>query len=97
MRKLRVYLLRHKILGSLDYQIAFRCILSVQRALRCGKQARNICVVLVVIVDMALASMHLVKYSTAAEAYFRLPCIVGSGPAMSRPQHYKCQCGQSAL
>jgi hypothetical protein len=32
-----------------------------------------------------LASMHLVKYSTAMKANLRLPCDVGSDPTMSRP------------
>jgi hypothetical protein len=48
---------------------------------------KNFCVVFVVIVDTALASIHLVKYSTATKANLRLPCAVGSGPTMSRPHH----------
>jgi hypothetical protein len=47
---------------------------------------KNFCIVLEVIVDMALASIHLVKYSTATKVNFRLPCAVGSGPTMSSPQ-----------
>jgi hypothetical protein len=39
-----------------------------------------------VIVDTALASIHLVKYSMATKANLRFPWAVGSGPTMSRPQ-----------
>jgi hypothetical protein len=47
---------------------------------------KNFCAVFVVIVDTALASIHLVKYSTAMKANFSLPCAVGNGPSISRPQ-----------
>jgi hypothetical protein len=43
-------------------------------------------IVLEVIIDMALASIHLVKYSKGTKVNFRLPCAVGSGPTMSSPQ-----------
>jgi hypothetical protein len=39
-----------------------------------------------VIVDTALASIHLVKYSTTTKVNLRFPWVVGSGPIMSRPQ-----------
>jgi hypothetical protein len=52
---------------------------------------KNFCAVLEVIVDTALASIHLVKYLTATKVNFRLPCVVGSGPTMSSPQHYSGQ------
>jgi hypothetical protein len=32
-----------------------------------------------------LASIHLVKYSTATTAYWRFPCAAGSFPMMSIP------------
>jgi hypothetical protein len=37
-------------------------------------------------VETALASIHLVKYSTTTKTNLRLPRAVGSGPSMSRPQ-----------
>jgi hypothetical protein len=46
----------------------------------------NFCVVLEVIIDIALSSIQLVKYSTTTKVIFRLPCTVGSGPTMSSPQ-----------
>jgi hypothetical protein len=46
---------------------------------------KNFCVVLEVIVDTALASIHLVKYSTATKVNLRLPWAVGSGPTISSP------------
>jgi hypothetical protein len=52
---------------------------------RCSAR-RFFCAVLEVIVDMALASIHLVKYSTTTKVNFRLPCAVGSGPTMSSSQ-----------
>jgi hypothetical protein len=52
---------------------------------------KNFCAILEVIVDMALASIHLVKYSTAMKVNFRLPCAMGSGPMMSSLQRYSGQ------
>jgi hypothetical protein len=46
---------------------------------------RNFWAVFDVIVDTALASIHLVKYSTATKVNLRFPWAVGSGPTMSRP------------
>jgi hypothetical protein len=55
---------------------------------------KNFCAILDVLVDAALASIHLVKYSTAMKVNFRLPCAVGSGPMMSSPQRCSVQvCG----
>jgi hypothetical protein len=39
--------------------------------------------------DTTLASIHLVKYSIMTKAYLRFPCVVGSGPTMSRPHRCK--------
>jgi hypothetical protein len=39
-----------------------------------------------VIVDTALALIHLVKYSMATKVNLRFPWAVGSGRTMSRPQ-----------
>jgi hypothetical protein len=47
---------------------------------------KNFWAVFDVIVDTALASIHLVKYSTATKVNLRFPWVVGSGPTMSRPQ-----------
>jgi hypothetical protein len=47
---------------------------------------KNFYVVFDVIIDTALASIHLVKYSTSKKVNFKLPCAVGSGPTMSSPQ-----------
>jgi hypothetical protein len=46
---------------------------------------KNFCVVFDVIVDTALASIHLVKYSIATKVTFKLPCVVRSGPTMLSP------------
>ena len=46
---------------------------------------KNFCAVFVVIVETALPSIHLVKYSMAVKVNFRFPCAVGSGPMMSSP------------
>jgi hypothetical protein len=47
----------------------------------------NFCDVFAVIFYTALASIHVVKYSIATKANLRLPCVVGNGLTMSRPQH----------
>jgi hypothetical protein len=39
-----------------------------------------------VMVARGLASIHLVKYSTATTANLKLPWAVGSGPTISIPQ-----------
>jgi hypothetical protein len=44
-----------------------------------------------VMVARGLASIHLVKYSTATTVNLKLPWAVGSGPTMSIPQ---CCSGQ---
>jgi hypothetical protein len=46
---------------------------------------KKFCVVFVVTVDTALASIHFVKYSTTTKANLRLSCVVCSGPTMLRP------------
>jgi hypothetical protein len=53
-----------------------------RQAMFCQK---NFCVVFAVIVEIALPSVHLVKYSTATKVNFRFPCAIGSGPTMSSP------------
>jgi hypothetical protein len=52
---------------------------------------KTFCAAFVVIMETDLASIHLVKYSTATKAYFRLPWAVGSDPTMSRPHRDKGQ------
>jgi hypothetical protein len=47
---------------------------------------KNFWAVYDVIVDTALASIHLVKYSTTTKVNLRFPWAVGSGLTMSRPQ-----------
>src|SRR5688572_15450249 len=47
---------------------------------------KNLWAVFDVIVDTVLASIHLVKYSTATKVNLRFPWAVGRGPTMSRPQ-----------
>jgi hypothetical protein len=47
---------------------------------------KNFWAVFDVIVDTALASIHLVKYSTATKVNLRFPWAVGSGPTISSPQ-----------
>jgi hypothetical protein len=47
---------------------------------------KNFWAVYDVIVDTTLASIHLVKYSTATKVSLRFPWAMGSGPTMSRPQ-----------
>jgi hypothetical protein len=46
---------------------------------------KNFWAVLDVIVDTALASIHLVKYSMARKVNLRFPWAVGSGPTISSP------------
>jgi hypothetical protein len=46
---------------------------------------KNFCAVFAVIVETALPSIHLVKYSMAMKVNFRFPCAIGSGPSMSNP------------
>jgi hypothetical protein len=59
---------------------------------------KNFCAVFDVIVDAALSSIHLVKYSTATKVNFNLPCVVGSGPTMSCPQRCSGQvCVMSSM
>jgi hypothetical protein len=50
---------------------------------------KNFWAVFNVIVDTALASIHLVKYSTAMKVNLRFPWAVGSGLTMSRPQRWR--------
>jgi hypothetical protein len=52
---------------------------------------KKFCVILEVIVDTALASIHLVKYSTAMMVNLRLPWAMGNGPMISSPH---CCSGQ---
>jgi hypothetical protein len=52
---------------------------------------KNFCVVFAMIVDTALASIHLVKYPTATKVNLRLPCAVGRGSTISRPHHWRGQ------
>jgi hypothetical protein len=47
---------------------------------------KNFWAVFDVIVDTALASIHLVKYSTAMKVNLRFPWAVGSGSTISSPQ-----------
>jgi hypothetical protein len=47
---------------------------------------KNFWAVFDVIVDTALALIHLVKYSTVTNVNLRFPWAVGSGPTMSSPQ-----------
>jgi hypothetical protein len=47
---------------------------------------KNFWAVFDVIVDIALASIHFVKYSTETKVNLRFPWAVGRGPTMSRPQ-----------
>jgi hypothetical protein len=47
---------------------------------------KNFWAVFDVIVDTALASIHLVKYSTAMKVNLRFPWAVGSGPPGGPPQ-----------
>jgi hypothetical protein len=54
-----------------------------QQTMLCQK---NFWAVFDVIVDTALALIHLVKYSTATKVNLRFPWAVGRGPTMSRPQ-----------
>jgi hypothetical protein len=46
---------------------------------------KNFWAVFDVIVDTALASIHLVKYSTATKVNLGFPLAVGNGPTMSSP------------
>jgi hypothetical protein len=47
---------------------------------------KNLWTVFYVIVDTALASIHLVKYSMATKVNLRFPWAVGNDPTMYRPQ-----------
>jgi hypothetical protein len=50
---------------------------------------KNFWAVFNVILDIALASIHSVKYSTATKVNLRFPWAMGSGPTMSRPQRLR--------
>jgi hypothetical protein len=54
---------------------------------------KNFCTVAEVMVSKGLASIHLVKYSTATTTYFKFPCAGGSGPSKSRPHLCSGQVG----
>jgi hypothetical protein len=46
---------------------------------------KNFYAVFAVIMEIALPSIHLVKYSMTMKVNFRFPCVVGSGLIMSSP------------
>jgi hypothetical protein len=58
---------------------------------------KNFWAVFDVIVDNALASIHLVKYSTATKVNLRFPWVVGNDRQYPAPSVEVAMCGQSAL